>query len=375
MSEKVFQQNSGKNSSIADWLMVKFRLRLVLLGLLLTTVGSCSIVTNNPQESQLPSQSEVDRGKRLDLIKTRGKLICGINDQLPGFSLKQSDGSYSGISVDLCRAIAVALFNDPSKVEFRHLDSESRFTAVASGEVDILSRNTTWTLSRDTSLKLDFPPTNFYDGQGLLVGKDSGIEQLEDLNGKSICVSRGTTSEANLAEQMRKYNLSYSPVPFEDADVLYRTYEAKGCDAATNDRSELVARRTQLTNPEAHQVLDLVISKEPLGPVIANGEPAWYDVVTWVSYAVIKAEELGISSQNINNLANSNDPQIKRFLGIEGDLGTSLELPPDFAQKIIQQVGNYGEIYERNIGKPFGLERGANALWIDGGLLYAPPFR
>lgn len=344
----------------------------ILLGLFLIATSGCTTQDTNSKDVQQP---EALRGKRLELIKNRGSLICGINDQLPGFSFKESDGSYTGISVDLCRAIAVALFDDPTKVEFRHLDPESRFTAVASGEVDILSRNTTWTLSRDTSLGLDFPPTNFYDGQGLLVAQDSEITTLEDLSGKSICVPSKTTSEANLAEQMRKYSIGYTPVVFENADELYRSYEQGGCEAATSDRSELVARRSRLTNPDAHQVLDLVFSKEPLGPVIANGEPAWFDVVTWVTYAMIKAEELKINSQNIDSFAQTKNPEIKRFLGIEADLGANLELSPDFAKRTVKKIGNYREIYERNIGQPFGLERGTNALRKDGGLMYAPPFR
>ena len=351
----------------------KSKLSLLLLGLLSLAITGCV----NPQ-SKIPEpakQTVVNQSNRLDVIKNRGKLICGINDQLPGFSYKESDGSYSGISVDLCKAIAAALFNDPTKVEFRHLKSEDRFKAVASGKVDILSRNTTWNLSRDTSGRLDFPPTNFYDGQGLLVGNDSNINELEDLNGKSICVPRGTTSEVNLAEKMRKHGLSYTPKPFEDLNELYRSYETQDCDVATSDRSELFARRSKLTNPSAHRVLDIVISKEPLGPVIANGEPAWFDVVKWVTYAMVKAEELNITSQNIDNLEKSTNPEIRRFLGLEGNMGANLNLPNDFAKKTIKHIGNYSEIYDRNLGQPFGLARGENALWSDGGLMYSPPFR
>ncbi|MEM9509714.1 MAG: amino acid ABC transporter substrate-binding protein [Cyanobacteria bacterium P01_E01_bin.35] len=348
---------------------------IILAGLLLTTTNGCGADLLNKSKVTSSQQPAIRQGNRLDTIKNRGRLICGINDRLLGFSYKEPDGSYSGISVDLCRAIAVALFDDPKAVEFRHLSSESRFTAVASGEVDILSRNTTWNLSRDSGLGLDFPPTNFYDGQGLMVNKDSKISSLEDLQGKSICVPINTTTETNLAEQMRKHNIAYQPVLFENADDLYQTYVDRGCDAATSDRSELVARRSQTTNPEAHQVLDTVLSKEPIGSVIANGEPAWFDVVTWVTYAVIKAEELQINSGNIEGLIDSKNPQIKRFLGIEGNLGANLDLSADFAKRIVQQIGNYGEIYERNIGQPFNLERGANALWKDGGLMYAPPFR
>ncbi len=328
--------------------------------------------TNNTQETEKPTTA-IDN--HLELIKKRGKLICGINDRLPGFSYKEANGDYSGLSVDLCRAIAAALFNDPTKVEFRHLEPEERFKAIKTGKVDLLSRNTTWTMSRDTAQGLEFPPTNFYDSQGLLVPQDSNIDSLEDLQGKSICVGAKTTSEANIEVQMRKRNIAYSPIAFDDIDLMYTAYEAKNCDAATSDISELAIRRVSLTTPRAHKILDEVLSKEPLGPVIANGEPEWFDVVEWVGYSMIKAEELGINSQNINRLEQSKNPTIQRFLGKSENMGKDLGLSNDFAQRVILQVGNYGEVYDRNIGKPFGLARGVNALWQNGGLIYAPPFR
>jgi len=343
---------------------------MLSLGLMLSVLTGCSQIVRTPTVKQ---QSKINT--RLRTIKSRGKLICGINDNLIGFSYKETDGSYSGISVDLCKAIAAAMFDDATKVEFRHLEAEERFKAVVLGQVDILSRNTTWNLSRDTSGGLDFPPTNFYDGQGLLVRKDSGIEGLDDFNGKSICFPVKTTTEDNLVEQMRKYNIGYLPMPFDDNGELYRAYDENKCSAATSDRSALVARISSLSDPDAHKVLDIVISKEPLGPVIANDEPAWFDVVKWVSYAAIKAEELGINSANIDSFSNSKNPEIRRFLGVEGDIGTQLGLSNSFAQRVIKQVGNYDEIYQRNIGEPFGLERGTNALWKDGGLMYSPPFR
>ena len=344
-------------------------LTMLSLGLFLSAIAGCSQIVRTPIKPDNPQNT------RLETIKNRGKLICGINDRLIGFSYKEADGSYSGISVDLCKAIAAAIFDDATKVEFRHLKPKEQFKAVVSGQVDILSRNTTWNLSRDTSGGLDFPPTNFYDGQGLLVRKESGIADLNDLNGKSICFQAKTTTEDNLVEQMRKYKIGYLPMPFEDEEELYQSYEENKCDAATSDRSVLVARLTSLSDPDAHQVLNVVISKEPLGPVIANDEPAWFDVVKWVSYATIKAEELGISSENIDSFNNSKNPEIRRFLGAEGDIGTQLGLSNNFAQSAIKQVGNYDEIYQRNIGEPFGLERGTNALWKDGGLMYSPPFR
>ena len=360
------------------WLIIKRKSNLLLL-IFVVFLVSCTnsdryaFSTDINDQEQETNNTEINN--RLNLIKKRGKLICGVNDQLPGFSYKEKDGNYSGISVDLCRAIAVAIFNDKTKVEFRHLESEKRFAAVESGQVDILSRNTTWNLSRDTSGGLDFPPTNFYDGQGLLVGVNSGIDKLEDLNGKSICVSANTTTEDNLAIQMRKRNIAYNPMKFEDKKAMYGAYESNSCSAATADRSELVARRSSLANPVAHKVLAEVISKAPLGPVIANGEPEWFDVVEWVSNAMVKAEELGINSQNVDRFAGTKNPAIQRFLGMEGDLGKNIGLSNDFAYKIVKNVGNYGEVYDRNIGKPFNLERGANNLAQSGGLIHSPPFR
>ena len=358
-----------------------FRRKLNSLLLILVLAISCSctdrsqiaLSDGNPAEKQI---DRAGKNNRLQIIKKRGNLICGINDKLLGFSYKEKDATYSGLSVDLCKAIAAAIFGDSTKVEFRHLNSKQRFQAVSSGEVDILSRNTTWTLSRDTTEGLDFPPTNFYDGQGLLTVKDSGIKNLEDLNGKSICVAANTTSENNLAIQARKNSVVYTPLLFENAEQMFESYESGKCDVTTGDRSELIARRVNFANREAHEVLDLVFSKEPLGPVIANGEPEWFDVVEWVSYATIKAEELGINSQNVDSFGNTENPTIARFLGMgEDDLGKNIGLPKDFAAKIIKQVGNYGEIYERNIGEPFGLDRGANNLVQNGGLIYSPPFR
>jgi general L-amino acid transport system substrate-binding protein len=346
---------------------------LGLISLSLINLSGCD--SANSISSASEHQVIESQGKRLEIIKQRGKIICGIDERLLGFSYKEPDGSYSGISVDLCKAIAAALFDDPNQVEFRHLQSKGRFRAVVSGKVDLLSRNTTWTLSRDTSGGLDFPPTNFYDGQGLLVSKASGITTIEDLSGKSICVPQGTTSQTNLVKTMRTYRLGYLPLPFENANQLYAAYEAGKCDVATSDRSELVARRSQLREPNAHQVLDVLISKEPLGPAIANGEPAWYDVVKWVTYAMIKAEELKINSQNVDSFQDPKNPEIRRFLGIEGDMGAKLGLSNDFARRVVKHVGNYSEVYERNIGEPFHLARGTNALWQDGGLMYSPPFR
>ncbi len=312
---------------------------------------------------------------RLDTVKNRGSLICGVNGQLPGFSFVNENGEYSGMDVDICRAVASALFNDPDKVEYRDLSAQERFTAVQSGEVDLLSRNTTWTISRDTSVGMEFAPTTFYDGQGIMATKASGIAALQNMQGKSVCVLAGTTSEQNLADRMRKLGINYTPVVFEDTDAVYAAYEQGRCEAVTADRSQLIARRVVLGNPEAHQILGVVISKEPLGSLVANGDAKWFDAVKWITYALIQGEEFGITSENMDTFEDSEDPQIRRFLGQEGELGADMGLPNDFAARVIKNVGNYGEIYERNIGEPFDLDRGLNELWTNGGLLYSPPFR
>ena len=353
------------------------QITLLLLVSLFSLSGCAAKIdsrANNNDRAKAKLVSE-NADNRLNVIKERGSLICGVNGQLPGFSSVNDNGNYSGMDVDLCRAVASALFDDPNAVEFRNLNAEERFTALQTGEIDLLSRNTTWTLSRDAVDGMDFTPITFYDGQGLLVSQDSEIRSLEDLDRKRVCVVSGTTTQQNLAEQMQKHDLSYVPVIFEDADRLYIAYERGDCEVATGDRSQLISRRATLKNPEQHQVLNLVLSKEPLSPVVADGQPEWFDVVKWVTYATIKAEELGVNSQNVNSFTRTDNPQIQRFLGMEGNLGRDMGLSPDFAKRAIEQVGNYGEIYERNIGKPYGLPRGVNALWKNGGLMYAPPFR
>ncbi|MEA5512066.1 amino acid ABC transporter substrate-binding protein [Crocosphaera sp. UHCC 0190] len=313
---------------------------------------------------------------RLEIVKQRGNLICGVNGEVPGFSFVDEKGQYSGLDVDVCRAIAAALFGDATKVEYRKLSAQERFSAVQSGEVDVLSRNTTWTLSRDTANGMEFAPTVFYDGQGLMVTKASGVSNIEGLAGKSICVLAGTTTEQNLADQMRKRGVkNYNPVVSDDVDTLYAAYQEGRCEGVTADRSQLVARRSILPKPDDHVILDVVLSKEPLGPAVKNGDSAWFDAVKWITFALFEGEELGITSQNVDKFETSEDPNVRRFLGLDDKLGEGMGLPNNFATSIIKQVGNYGEIYDRNIGKPLGLERGPNKLWTDGGLLYSPPFR
>lgn len=347
---------------------------LLLSGILLATLSACGS-DSETDTAATSGQTATEENSILATVKNRGNLVCGVNGQLPGFSFVNEDGEYSGMDVDLCRAVAAALFDDPNQVEFRDLSAQERFTAVQSGEVDLLNRNTTWTLSRDTSVGMEFAPTTFYDGQGLMVTKASKIDRLEDLDGKSVCVLSGTTNEQNLADRMRKLGVNYTPVVFEDVDAVYAAYEQGRCEGATSDRSQLTARRAILAQPDEHLVLDVVLSKEPLGPLVANGDSAWFDAVKWITYAMIQAEELGITSQNIDSFTNTEDPVIRRFLGVEGNLGADMGLPNDFAARVVRHVGNYGEVYDRNIGQPFDLDRGLNDLWTNGGLMYSPPFR
>ena len=357
--------------SIKTFCQKKWSLLLVA-GIIFTALNSCGgggdSTTNNVGNNSGTTSL-------LDTIKSRGNVVCGVNGQLPGFSFVDENGEYSGMDAEFCRAVASALFDDPAKVEFRELSAQERFTAVQSGEVDLVSRNTTWTISRDTSVGMEFAPTIFYDGQGIMVRKDSGIEDLQGLADRSICVLSGTTNEQNLADRMRKQGINYQPVVFEDVDAVYAAYEQERCAGVTSDRSQLTARRAILANPEEHEVSSLVLSKEPLGPMVANGDAQWFDAVKWITFALIQAEEFGINSQNISSFEKTEDPQIRRFLGQEGNLGEDMGLPNDFTARIIKHVGNYGEIYDRNIGQPFGLERGLNELWTNGGLLYSPPFR
>ncbi|WP_143437399.1 amino acid ABC transporter substrate-binding protein, partial [Hydrocoleum sp. CS-953] len=294
--------------------------------------------TGAGQESQQTSS-------RLDIVRNRGKLICGVEGGIPGFSFVDQNSKYSGIDIDICKAVAAALFNDPNSVEYRNLDSTERFTALNGGEVDMLSRNTTWTISRDTTVGLEFAPTTFYDGQGMMVRRDSGIKSLEELQGKSVCVEAGTTTELNLTDNLRQRNVQAETLTFQQADPAYAAYAEGRCDGMTSDKSQLLSRRSTLPSPNDHVILDVTMSKEPLGPVTKNNDSAWFDVVKWVTYALIEAEELGITQANVDDLKqNSEDPTIKRFLGVEGDLGEGLGLSNDFAYRVIKQVGNYGEV-------------------------------
>ncbi|HEB66072.1 MAG TPA: amino acid ABC transporter substrate-binding protein [Chloroflexi bacterium] len=317
-------------------------------------------------------------GNTLQTVKDRGKLICGVNSAVPGFGFLNEDGSFSGFDVDFCKALAAAIFGDPGKVEYRPLTAKERFTALQTGEIDVLIRNTTWTLTRDTELGANFTATTFYDGQGFIVRKESGIKTLEDLNGATICVGAGTTTELNLADTFAARGIDYTPLVFETADETTGAYEEGRCDAYTTDKSGLVARRTVMANPADHVILEETISKEPLGPVVRHGDDQWYDIVQWTVFATFTAEEYGITSANVDDIkASTENPTVKKMLGLEGDMGAKLGLSNDWAYNIIKYVGNYAEIYDRNLGPdtPTYIERGLNSLYTDGGILYAPPIR
>lgn len=325
-----------------------------------------------------PEPAQVAGGERLQTILDRGNLICGVHGTFQGFGFVDSAGNWTGFDVDFCRAWAAALFDDPDAVEFRGLSAQERFTALQSGEVDVLARNSTWTYTRDAELGLTFGPVNFYDGQAIMVKRDIVDDPtvgLDALSGANVCVQSGTTTELNLADQFRAAGVEYTPVVFEDQTVAFQAYDEGRCDAITSDRSQLATQgQAVLANFEDHIILDLVMSKEPLAPAVAQGDEKWADVVHWVVYGLIEAEEHGITSENVDTFLTSEDPVIRRLLGVEGELGSKLGLSNDFVYRAIKHVGNYGEIFERNLG-PFSLERGQNALWTDGGLMYAIPMR
>jgi general L-amino acid transport system substrate-binding protein len=314
----------------------------------------------------------------LDDVKARGELICGSNTGLTGFGAPDANGNYQGFDVAICKALAAAVLGDPNKVKYVPTTGETRFTALASGEVDLLVRNSTWTFSRDNDLKLDFVGVNYYDGQGFMVHKDLGVSSAKELDGATICIQTGTTTELNLADFFKSNNISYTPVTVADDSEAQRQYLAGACDAFTTDASGLAATRATLPDAENHIILPEIISKEPLGPVVRHGDNNWGDIVRWTFYALVAAEEKGITQANIEEVAAStNDPEVKRILGLEGDLGAMIGLDKEWAKRAIAASGNYGEIFAANIGEgtSIGLARGLNALYTQGGLQYAPPFR
>ena len=312
---------------------------------------------------------------RLNTVKERGHLICGVHNSKPGFGGLSEAGVYEGFDTDFCRAVAAAIFDDPSKVEFVPLTSSTRFTAIQSGEVDVVFRSTTMTSTRDSGA--DFGPVNFYDGQGVMVRADLPVEQITDLEGAVICTAQGSTSEQNITDYMRANNLEFELVTYQDFDRVMAAFEEGRCDAFTSDRSVLSSRKATSSNPAEFRILSEVISKEPLAPFVAQTDSTWLDVIRWVVNATVYAEELGITQDNIDSYMESENPDVRRFLGLEGDTGEQLQLSPDFAARVIRAEGNYGEIYDRHLGPDtqFDLPRGLNALYTEDGLMYSPPFR
>jgi general L-amino acid transport system substrate-binding protein len=364
-----------------------------LLGLVL---GACQPVEPEirevrvveTQEVQIVQTQEVQvnvpvsfvmESARLQTVKDRGNVRCGVNQSVPGFGFL-SEGTFTGFDIDFCRALAVAIFNDATAAEFRPLTAAERFTALQTNEIDVLIRNTTWTITRDVELGTDFGPTTFYDGQGMMVRRDSGFSSLDDMGGATVCVLAGTTTELNLADAFTSRGLTYEPLVFETGDETVAAYNEGRCDGLTSDKSQLAGLRTQTTTPADHMILPDTMSKEPLGPVWAQGDQQWGDIVRWVVNGIIIAEEKGITSANVEAMVASPppDPEVSRLLGLEGEFGNLLGLAPDFMVNVIREVGNYGEIYNRHLG-PEGTdiprEGSLNALWTRGGLLYAPPWR
>ena len=365
------------------------RAALVSLALGALILGACTTApapTASPATTEAPGTdapaTDAPTGGLLETVRSRGQLICGVNGGQPGFSfLEEGTGTWSGLDVDYCRAVAAAVLGDPNAVQFRGLSTDDRGPALQTREIDVLIRNTTWTVTRDAQWGL-FGPTTFYDGQGMMVHAELGVDSLEDLGGATICQQSGTTTELNLADAMRVagHEGNYTAQLFDNIDETYNTYEAGTCDGVTSDRSQLVSRRTLMANPDQHVLLDVVMSKEPLGPVTPLGDDRWFNVVKWTVFVTFEAEEVGITQANVVEMRDtSENPVVQRLLGTdpEGQQGTLLGLDNDWVVDVITAVGNYGEIFERNVGPNtvIGLDRGLNQLWTEGGLIYAPPYR
>jgi len=316
-------------------------------------------------------------GRTLEQVKARGALTCGVNTGLAGFGIPDDKGNWTGLDVDLCRAISAAIFNDPNKIKFVPLTAKDRFTALQSGEIDVLSRNGTWTSSRETDLGLMWAGVNYYDGQGFMVRKKLNVASAMELSGASICVQQGTTTELNLADFFRANNMKYEVVAFATSNEAIKAYDSGRCDAYTTDASGLYGERLKLVNADEHVVLPEVISKEPLGPAVRQGDDQWFNIVRWAHFAMVNAEELGVTKANVDERLKSTNPEIRRLLGVEGDFGKGMGLTADWAFRIVKHVGNYGESFNRNVGDGSRLKirRDLNALWNKGGLQYAPPVR
>src|SRR5678816_213135 len=317
-------------------------------------------------------------GKTLDAVKARGQLVCGVNTSGPGFSNADSQGKWTGLDVDFCKAVAAAVLNDASKVKFVPLNSQQRFSSLQAGEIDVLSRNSTWTLTRDASLGVVFTGINYYDGQGFMVPKKLKIDHINKLNGATVCVQAGTTSEKNVADYFGAHGMKYKSVVFDTAEAITSAFFAGRCQVYTTDMSDLAGARSKAPNADDYVILPEVISKEPLGPSVRRGDDEWFGIVRWTLFAMLEAEEDGLTQANVDEQKTSNkDPGVQRLLGVSEDTGKLLGLDAEWAYRIVKQVGNYGESFERNLGPkaPIGLPRGVNNLWTKGGLMYAPPLR
>jgi len=379
---------------------MRLSLFLVLLTVLALALAACGGGTQQATPTEAPVESAATEaapaateapaaaattapaaptGNTLEAVRSRGTLRCAGNQSVPGFGYINPDtNEFEGFDIDFCRVFAVAALGDATALEVRPTTANERFPVLQTGEVDVLSRNTTLTISRDTSLGLNFAPVTFYDGQGMMVRVDSDIDTLEGLAGGTICVQSGTTTEKNLADVYRALGVEFTPVVFDDADATREAYDQGQCDGFTTDKSGLVSQQILLADPAAHMILDATMSKEPLAPAVRHGDDNWYDIVKWSVYCTIAAEEMGIDSTNVDSFLGGEDPVIQNLLGETGDLGVAMGVSNDFCYQIVKQVGNYGEIYDRNLGPdtPFNLPRGLNALYTtDGGIQYAPPFR
>jgi len=348
------------------------RWTVVSLVILAVLLAACAAPAPPGEEEVAPPVT----GARMQTILDRGKVICGCNAELPGFGYLNPAGEFEGFDVDYCKAIAAAVFGDATAVEYRPLTAAERLPALQTGEIDVLLRNTTWTLTRDAVNEVDWATVTFYDGQGMMVPVATGWTSIEDMEGATVCSTTGTTTEMNLSDAFRSRGLDFTPLLFEKTQDTATAYEEGRCDGQTSDKSQLAALRSAMENPTDHVILDVTMSKEPLGPLTAHGDNKWNDVVRWVVWGMMQAEESGVSSANVDQMLSSDDPTVKRLLGVEGELGSSLGIPDDFVVQVVKQVGNYGEVYNRWLG-PDGLNipRGPNELWTNGGLLYAMAFR
>jgi general L-amino acid transport system substrate-binding protein len=383
---EIKEEETVRNKSLYAVLCLVILLSLGLAACDGTTEGTtqeCPTCAPCPEAGECPTcepcpEVAAPVGNIFAAVQSRGKVVCGVHTSLPGFGFLTADGKNAGFDIDLCRAVAVAMFNDPEAVEFVAIQAADRGPALQNAEVDMISRNMTWTSTRDAQWG-NFTWITFYDGQGMMVRADSGFTTLEDLDGATICVTTGTTTEKNLADAFRQRGLDFTAVTFEDTTAVYSAYEDGRCDAATSDKSQLAAVRSGFANPDDHYIMDVTMSKEPLTPAVPHGDDQWFDVVKMTIWVLINGEELGVTSQNVDEMMASDNVEIRRLLGVEGSFGQEdVGLATDFAANVIRTIGNYGEVYDRYMGpegESFTLPRGLNELWTNGGLIYAPPLR